>query len=70
MAKKGSDPVDNAETDGSYNQLSTPLNVPKAEEDPQAQLDNSVIPHAHGAQDPDPMGYLNLTGMKGRRGDP
>jgi hypothetical protein len=71
MAKKGSDPVDGAVTDGTYSQLSTPLNVPKASADPQADYKNDVIPHAEGHGDHyDPMGYLDLTGDRGRRGDP
>jgi hypothetical protein len=72
VAKKGGkDAVIDAVTDGTYNQLSTPLNCPKAEEDPQAQLENKVIPGAAGESLDDPMGYLeDLTGNRGRRGDP
>ena len=70
MSKQTSDPVDSAITDGTYSELSTPLNVPKAAPDPQAQLDNKIIPHADGDETYDPMGYLDLTGKTGRRGDP
>lgn len=58
MAKKGNDPVTGAVTDGTYSNLATPLNVPKASEDPQAQLDNSVFPGAKGQDHPDPMKYM------------
>ena len=69
MAKKSNDPIESG-TDGAYSQLHTPLNVPKADTDPQAQLDNSAIPHAKNGMNADPMGYLDLTGPRGRRGDP
>jgi len=72
-AKKSSpsfDPVEEAIEDGSYSQLATPLNVPKSEPDPQADYENSVIPHASADDSYDPMGYLDLTGPRGRRGDP
>ncbi len=67
---KDADPVMNAQTDGSYEQFNTPLNCQKAEEDPQTALDNSVIPWTKGGHNDDPMGILDLTGPRGRRGDP
>lgn len=70
MAKKMQDPVDSAIEDGTFNALHTPLNTPKAGPDPQANLDNSIFPGAKGENIDDPMGYLDLTGPKGRRGDP
>lgn len=71
MAKHGSSPVEGAPTDGSYDELHTPLNAPKAKPDPQADLDNHEIPFADGKGDHDPMGYIaDLTGPRGRRGDP
>lgn len=70
MAKGSADPVTGAVTDGSYDQFLTPLNSPKAKADPQADLDNRVIPWANDERYHDPMGYLDLTGPKGRRGDP
>lgn len=71
MAKKiGKDPALNAATDGSYSQLSTPLSAPKAGPDPQGALDNGIIPFASSDSTEDPMGFLDLTGDRGRRGDP
>lgn len=71
MARKGGDdPVEGAVTDGTFSQLHSPLNVPKSSADPQADLKNDVIPYAKGNTTYDPMGYLDLTGERGRRGDP
>lgn len=58
-------------TDGTYDELNTPLNVQKDDKDPQVALDNGLIPCAKGERLDDPMGYLeDLTGPRGRRGDP
>lgn len=73
MAAKGkmTDPVESAHEDGTFSQLASPLNVPKAKPDPQADLQNEVFPYESGTDYHDPMGYLNdLTGPRGRRGDP
>ena len=67
---KGHDPVVDAVEDGSYSEFLTPLNAPKSEADPQANLDNAVIPWADDEHYHDPLGLLNLTGPRGRRGDP
>lgn len=70
MAKKQSDNAYQGPTDGTYDQLNSPLNVQKADPDPQAALDNPLIPGAKGEGVADPLGILDLTGPKGRRGDP
>lgn len=74
MAKRqprpGADPVMDSTDDGTYSELLTPLNAPKAEADPQAQLMNDIIPFATGQDHHDPLGILDLTGERGRRGDP
>lgn len=71
---KTPDPLESAKIDGTYDELHTPLNAPKADADPQGQLDNAVIPIAKSSaksEIPDPQGYLgDLTGPRGRRGDP
>lgn len=66
----GADPIPSSTTDGTYNEFNTPLNVPKAKADPQADLQNSVFPGSKGDSVHDPSGYLDLTGPRGRRGDP
>jgi len=68
--KPGIDPVIDATDDGTYSELLTPLNVPKADADPQAQLQNDVIPFSTGQDHNDPLGILDLTGERKRRGDP
>lgn len=71
MAKsRAAEGIPSSHTDGTFNELATPLNVPKAKEDPQADLNNSMFPGAKGESLDDPMGYLDLTGPRGRRGDP
>lgn len=57
-------------TDGAYDELNTPLQVAKDAKDPQVDYDNDIIPGAMGEGVQDPLGILNLTGPKGRRGDP
>lgn len=72
MAKSsGADPIPSSTTDGTFNELASPLNVPKAKLDPQADLQNSVFPGAKGQMPSDPLGIVDdLTGPRGRRGDP
>lgn len=74
MARKqpipGRDPVIDATDDGTYSELLTPLNAVKADPDPQAQLQNDLIPYSTGQDAHDPLGILDLTGERDRRGDP
>ena len=58
MAKKGKDYQ--GPTDGSYSNLNTPLNVPKADPDPQAAYDNSAFPGAKGEGVRNPMGIEGI----------
>jgi len=68
--KPGVDPVMDATDDGTYSEMLTPLNTPKSDPDPQAQLQNDIIPFSTGHDAHDPLGIFNLTGERGRRGDP
>lgn len=65
-----SDPVTNATEDGSYSELLTPTNVPKAKPDPQAATKDEIVSWAEGESSSDPFGFLDLTGKRNRRGDP
>lgn len=54
-------------TDGTFDNLDSPLAVPKAPADPQADLDNRIIPGSTGELRDDPMGFLRDLEPKGRK---